>query len=95
MFPLLEAKFGWSSKEETERKIALLTGAFIATQMFGLAFGTYLLKFGRRHSLLIGCYLGCFGGVLHMILIWPIHVVGVAVSGVGYGIMTITHARYI
>ena len=44
---------------------------------------------------MIGCYLGTIGGAIHMVLIWEIHLVGVAISGLGFGIMTITHARYV
>ena len=44
---------------------------------------------------MIGCYYATFGGTIHMVLIWPIHIAGVAISGLGFGIMTITHARYV
>ena len=72
-----------------------MTAIFIVTQLSGIAFGTYLLKRGRRKALLIGCYIACVGGLLHMVLIWPVFLAGTGIGSFGLGIMIITHARYI
>ena len=95
VYPLIAAKFGWTSKEEFESKLRLFAVVIICCGVGGVATGTALMRYGRRRAMRIGTATAFVGGCTLMILIWPIHLYGVAIAEFGHGIMIVSKARMI
>ena len=95
VYPLIAAKFGWTSKDEFESKLRLFALVIICTGVSGVALGTYLMRFGRRFAMRVGVSFAFIGGCIMLYLVWPIHLWGVAIMEVGNGMMIVTKARMI
>ena len=95
VYPLIAAKFGWTTKEEFESKLRLFAAVIIISGVTGVAIGTALMRNGRRWAMRIGVLIAFLGGCVVLILVWPIHLWGVAVMEFGHGIMIVSKARMI
>ena len=95
VYPLIAAKFGWTTKEEFQSKLQLFAVVIIITGVSGVAFGTFLMRFGRRFAMRVGVSFAFVGGCIMLNLVWPVHLWGVAIMEVGNGIMIVTKARMI
>lgn len=95
VYPLIAAKFGWNTKEEFESKLQLFAVVIIITGVCGVAAGTFLMRYGRRFSLRVGISTAFIGGCILLILVWPIHLYGVAIMEFGHGILIVSKARMI
>ena len=95
VYPLIAAKFGWTSKEVFESKLQLFAVVIIVSGVTGVAVGTALMRFGRRWAMRIGVLIAFIGGCTLLILVWPIHLWGVAIAEFGHGILIVSKARMI
>ncbi len=77
IYPVLEVKFGWNTEEVREYNLALLIIVSLASSVFGLLVGTFLMKDGRRRAVIIGLSGIIVGSLCKVLAIFPLFLIGV------------------
>ena len=77
ILPLLEAKFGWETTEEAVvwQKEVMTRMSYVCI-VLGIIVGTFLMRYGRRRSVIIGLCLIIFGSLCKLVLFFPVYMAG-------------------
>lgn len=94
IFPVLEAKFGWTH-EEALMNHSLIGSSSIAGVMVGSLFGGGIIDKGRRRAILMISVLIYIGAGITLILTVPTIIIGRFICGIAAGILTMCNAKSI